>query len=87
MRKENFIPRARLQCSHGVTRGLCCSGDIRALSWPTIVCVRCRFFHLKKAIMMVNKLYILALALTGCAVAASAYVIGHYARRQDAQQH
>jgi len=37
--------------------------------------------------MMVNKLYILALALTGCAVAASAYVIGHYARRQDAQQH
>ena len=36
---------------------------------------------------MVNKLYILALALTGCAVAASAYLIRHYSSRQAAQQH
>jgi hypothetical protein len=41
---------------------------------------------LKKAITMVSKLYILALALTGCAVAASASVIRHYSRREEAQQ-
>jgi len=34
---------------------------------------------------MANKISMLALA--GCAVAASAYLIGHYSRRQDAQQH
>lgn len=36
---------------------------------------------------MVNKLYIVALALTGCAVAASAIVIRHYSRRQKARQY
>ena len=36
---------------------------------------------------MVNKLYILALALTGCGAAASAYAVRHYSRRQQAQQH
>ena len=36
---------------------------------------------------MANKIPMLALALTGCAVAASAYLIGHHSRRQDAQQH
>lgn len=44
-------------------------------------------FQLNKAITMANKLYILALALTGCAAAASAYAIRHYSRRQEAQQH
>lgn len=37
--------------------------------------------------MMVNRLYVVALALTGFAVAASAYVIRHRSRRQEAQQH
>jgi hypothetical protein len=36
---------------------------------------------------MGNKLSVLALALTGCAVAAAAYVVRHRARRQEAQQH
>lgn len=35
---------------------------------------------------MINKFYFLALALTGCAVAASAYAIRHFSRRQEAQQ-
>jgi hypothetical protein len=42
---------------------------------------------LNKAIIMVNKFYILALALTGCAVTASAYAIRHYSRRHEVQQH
>lgn len=37
--------------------------------------------------MMVNKLYVLTLALTGCAAAVSAYVIRHQFRRQEAKQH
>ena len=44
------------------------------------------FFHLKKAIMMVNKLYVLTPALTGCPAAVSAYVIRHRFRRQKTQQ-
>ena len=35
---------------------------------------------------MANKLYVLAIALAGCAVAASASVIRHYSRREEAQQ-
>ena len=42
--------------------------------------------RLKTAVMMGNKLYVLALALTGCAVAASAFFVRHLSRRQDAQQ-
>ena len=36
---------------------------------------------------MANKIPMLALALTGCAVAASAYGMRHYSRRQEAQRH
>ncbi len=36
---------------------------------------------------MANKLYLLGLALTGCAVAASAYFIRHKSRHEQAQQH
>jgi hypothetical protein len=34
---------------------------------------------------MLSRLYILALALTGCAFAASAYVIRNQSRRKDAR--
>ena len=34
---------------------------------------------------MLNKLFLLALALTGCAFAASAYVIRRQSRREDAR--
>jgi hypothetical protein len=34
---------------------------------------------------MLNKLFVLALALTGCAFAASAYVIKRQSRREDAR--
>jgi hypothetical protein len=43
--------------------------------------------HLKEVIMMVNKLYVLTLALTGCAAAVSAYVVRHHSRREEARQH
>ncbi len=36
--------------------------------------------------MLINRLYVLAAALTGCAVAASAYVFCDRARRQKAQR-
>jgi hypothetical protein len=42
---------------------------------------------LKEAITMVNKLYMLALALTGCTAAVSAYAVRHHSRREEAKQH
>ena len=36
---------------------------------------------------MPTKSYLMTLALTGCAVAASAYVMRHFSRREDAQEH
>ena len=36
--------------------------------------------------MMVNKIYVLAVALAGCAVAASASVFGSRSRRAEAQK-
>jgi len=36
---------------------------------------------------MTTKPYLMALALTGCVVAASSYVMRQLARREDAQKH
>jgi hypothetical protein len=38
-------------------------------------------------IMMINRLYVRAPVLTGCAVAVSAYFMRHYHRRQEARRH
>ena len=43
--------------------------------------------RVNEAITMANKLYILALALTGCAAAASAYLVRNRSRRQAVQEH
>jgi hypothetical protein len=36
---------------------------------------------------MISKLYVFGLALTGCAVAASAYAARYYSRRAEVQRH